>query len=52
MNFSWETVKHLWSLEWPNNIKLITRQLPVIYDIVYEQVPQLWKELNPDVKAL
>lgn len=49
VNYSWETVKHLWALKWPSNIKLITREIPVVYEIVSEQVPKMWQELNPDV---
>jgi pyroglutamyl-peptidase len=49
VNFSWETVKNLWCLDWPENVKLITRELPVIYDSVFQIVPQLWSEIKPDV---
>ena len=49
INFSWETVKQLWNLNRPLNIKLITRQLPVIYDVVREQVSKLWNDIKPDV---
>ena len=49
INFSWETVKQLWNLNRPANVKLITRQLPVVYDVVLEQVSKLWSDLKPDV---
>ena len=50
INFSWETVKLLPSFDWPSNVKVITHQIPVVYDIVLTKVPQLWEEIKPDVK--
>jgi len=48
-NESWLAVSGLWSDPLPPEIKLVTRELDVVYDVVKEQVPKLWKEENPDV---
>jgi hypothetical protein len=36
-------------MEWPSQIKLVTRELPVVFDVVHEQVNKLWDEEKPDV---
>ena len=38
-------------MNWPSEIKLITRELPVVYNIVKNQIYQLWEEEQPDVLA-
>ncbi len=52
INESSVCVQNLWDLKWPSNIKLITRELPVVYDIVKSEVPKLWTDFTPDVGAL
>jgi hypothetical protein len=42
-------VSGLWEESFPSNVKLVTRELPVIYDVVKEEVNKLWREENPDV---
>jgi len=50
INDSWESVKRLWDFNnWPTNIKLITRQLNVVYKEVLDEVPKLWDEFKPDL---
>jgi hypothetical protein len=36
-------------MEWPNKIRLVTRELPVDYNVVKEQVKLLWDKENPDL---
>ena len=36
-------------MNWPSEIKLITRELPVVYNIVKNQIDQLWEKEQPDV---
>lgn len=50
VNESWRAVSGLWEEKMPKQIKLITRELPVVYDIVRKQVEDLWAQENPDVK--
>lgn len=48
VNASWEAVKLL-----PDEIgdfKLVKIEVPVAYDAVETRIPDLWKELNPEVK--
>ena len=52
VNESWQAVSGLWELEWPDQVDLVTRELPVVYDTIKEVVPNLWSELNPDVSQL
>jgi pyrrolidone-carboxylate peptidase len=49
-NESWLAVSDLWKENFPSNIKLVTRELPVVYDIVKQEVEKLWIEENPDVR--
>jgi hypothetical protein len=51
-NPSWEAVSKLWDSELESNIKLITRELPVSYEIVQKEVDKLWTEETPDVSVL
>lgn len=48
-NESWLAVSGLWNESMPEDIKLVTRELDVVYDVVKTEVPKLWKEENPDV---
>ena len=49
VNESWQAVSSLWELEWPSQVELVTRELPVVYDTIKQVVPKLWEELKPDV---
>lgn len=49
VNESWRAVSGLWDENLPTQIRLITRELPVVYDIVKNEVEKLWTEHNPDV---
>ena len=51
-NESWLAVSGLWEEEIPPAIKLVTRELPVIYDVVRAEVDKLWSEEKPDVCSL
>ncbi len=42
-------VSALWEEEIPSHIRLVTRELPVVYDIAKVEVEKLWKEEKPDV---
>lgn len=48
-NESWLAVSGLWEETLPPNIKLVTRELPVVYDIVKDEVGKLWDEEKPDL---
>lgn len=48
-NESWLAVSGLWDEDLPPSIQLVTRELPVVYDIVKSEVDKLWLEENPDV---
>lgn len=48
-NESWLAVSGLWNEPMPDDIKLVTRELDVVYDVVKSAVPKLWQEENPDV---
>jgi pyrrolidone-carboxylate peptidase len=48
-NESWLAVSGLWEEELPVEVRLVTRELPVIYDVVKQEVAKLWTEENPDV---
>ncbi len=50
-NESWQAVSGLWSEPFPPEIKLITRELEVVYDVVKEAIPRLWEEEKPDVNT-
>ena len=39
-------------MEWPSRIRLVTRELPVIYDTVKKEVNKLWDEEKPDVNEI
>lgn len=52
VNESWRAVSSLWDEKFPQQIKLITRELPVIYDTVRHQVEDLWNQENPHVNIL
>ncbi|KAK2722145.1 pyroglutamyl-peptidase 1-like [Artemia franciscana] len=52
INASWEAVKYLSNLkdiETDLGIKLITKEIPVEYNYVLEQIPELWHEICPDI---
>jgi pyrrolidone-carboxylate peptidase len=52
-NESWLAVSGLWSEPpLPQSIRLVTRELPVVYDIVKREVNTLWETENPDVRNL
>ena len=51
VNESWQTVSGLWQHTLPSNVKLVTRELPVVYDVVKEQVAKLRDEFKPDVNT-
>lgn len=51
VNESWRAVSALWQEKLPAQIKLITRELPVVYDIVRQHVEDLWDQENPDVNV-
>lgn len=36
-------------MKWPSDIKLVTRELPVDYKIVRDEVKNLWETEKPDV---
>lgn len=40
----------LWEEELPSYVKLITRELPVVYNIAKTEVEKLWQEEKPDVR--
>ena len=42
-------VSGLWNESLPSYIKLITKELPVIYDVAKHEVEKLWDEEKPDV---
>lgn len=48
-NESWLAVSGLWNDPLPPEIKLVTRELPVVYDVIKEEIPKLWREESPDV---
>lgn len=48
-NESWLAVSGLWDEPLPADIKLVTRELPVVYDVVKNEIPKLWREEIPDV---
>ena len=48
-NESWLAVSGLWDEDIPPSISLVTRELPVIYDIVKKEVDKLWENEKPDV---
>nr|CAB3264819.1 pyroglutamyl-peptidase 1-like [Phallusia mammillata] len=47
VNSSWIAVKELELLGLGSNINLVVYELPVEYDEIDKQVPQLWKTLDP-----
>ncbi len=49
-NESWLAVSGLWNEALPSSIRLVTRELPVVYDIVKREVPALWDAEKPDVR--
>ncbi|RNA04851.1 pyroglutamyl-peptidase 1 [Brachionus plicatilis] len=49
VNESWRAVSGLWDEKLPDKIKLITRELPVVYEIVRKQVEDLWDQESPDL---
>ncbi|CAF0783810.1 unnamed protein product [Brachionus calyciflorus] len=49
VNESWRAVSGLWDEKLPEQIKLVTRELPVIYEIVREQVENIWATEKPDL---
>lgn len=44
------TVEALTQLEYPDNIRLVTKEVPVQYDPVLRQVPQFWAAYKPKVR--
>jgi pyrrolidone-carboxylate peptidase len=48
-NESWLAVSGLWGHHMPSQVNLVTRELPVVYDIVKDQVEKIWNEEKPDV---
>lgn len=52
VNESWLAVSQLWDHDWPANIKLVTRELPVVYDVVKMEVSNLWETEKPDVTII
>lgn len=52
VNESWRAVSGLWNEEIPAQIKLVTRELPVVYDIVRTEIENIWKTEQPDVTHL
>lgn len=50
-NESWLAVNGLWNDPMPAEIKLVTRELDVVYDVVKSVVPQLWQDEKPDVPS-
>ena len=54
VNASMETVKLLTSLDVERElgIRLVTREIPVVYDYVQNMVPQLWELYQPKVLQL
>ena len=53
VNESWRAVSGLWLLDdiLPPQIRLVTRELPVVYRLAREQVAQLWDTEKPDVTS-
>lgn len=49
VNESWKAVSGLWEENLPSQIRLVTRELPVVYNIAKGEVEKLWHEENPDV---
>lgn len=49
VNESWLTVSKLWDMDWPNELRLVTRELPVVYEIAKSEIKKLWTEEKPDV---
>jgi pyrrolidone-carboxylate peptidase len=49
-NESWLAVTGLWNEKFPDGVKLVTRELPVVYDVVKKVVPGLWESEKPDVR--
>lgn len=54
INASWEAVKCLSSLNIQEefNVRLITIEIPVEYEIVERMVPKLWEEYKPLVSKI
>lgn len=57
INASWEAVKHLSKLNLQilkeqYNVNLIIKEIPVVYDHVAENIPEIWKQYNPLVSIL
>ena len=51
-NASWEAVKHLSSIEGIEeqlNIQLVTKEIPVEYSYVRDNIPILWQNHKPQV---
>jgi hypothetical protein len=36
-------------MDWPNELRLVTRELPVVYEIAKSEIRKLWTEEKPDV---
>lgn len=49
INASWEAVKELATLGVPCDSKLITREIPVLYDHVNHHIPDIWRSIDPKV---
>jgi len=49
VNASWEAVKELSKRDFPDGVNLHTKDIPVEYLYVEEEIPNLEKELNPDL---
>ena len=49
INESWLAVSGLWEENLPTQVKLVTRELPVVYSVVKNEVLKLWETENPDV---
>uniref|UniRef100_A0A1B6CD28 Pyroglutamyl-peptidase I n=1 Tax=Clastoptera arizonana TaxID=38151 RepID=A0A1B6CD28_9HEMI len=49
VNASWESVKLLKEsdLEKDLNVELVIEEIPVVYDVVEETIPSLWRKHNP-----
>ncbi|XP_070541925.1 pyroglutamyl-peptidase 1-like [Ptychodera flava] len=49
VNASWQAVQELEQIGLLNNVSLITKEMPVVYDDVKTIVPSIWKDQKPQL---
>jgi len=48
-NPSWEVVQHLKKAGIREDVNLVTKQIPVDYDVVQAEIRNLWQDYNPEL---